>query len=110
MLTIQCTILLLAGLLAFRECDPLLKLLNRAPIRPQVLFVDGFGELHPQGCGLASHLGVVADIPTIGIGKSLLHIDGLSTDMVRSKAAKHTELNEVPLVGDSGKLYGKVIG
>jgi len=39
--------------------------------------VDGNGILHQNGCGLASHLGVLIDIPTIGCGKTTFSVDGL---------------------------------
>ncbi|RHZ61727.1 hypothetical protein Glove_346g34 [Diversispora epigaea] len=61
----------IAGYLAFREVDPLLELLdllkqNNPFIYPQIIFVDGNGTLHPRRFGLACHLGVLANIPTIG--------------------------------------------
>lgn len=40
--------------------------------RPDILFVNGHGLLHPQGIGLASHLGLVLDIPTLGVAHKLL--------------------------------------
>ena len=40
--------------------------------------MDGFGLLHPRRCGSASQLGVLSGFPTVGVGKALLHIDGLS--------------------------------
>lgn len=49
----------------------------------QVVLVDGNGILHPRGCGLASHLGVCAGVPTIGCTKTFLHVDGLETREVR---------------------------
>jgi Endonuclease V len=71
------------GFLAFREVPPFQALLARAPApRPQVLLVDGFGVLHPRRCGAASHLGVETGIPTIGVGKSLLAVDGLQEWLV----------------------------
>ncbi|XP_030945337.1 endonuclease V-like isoform X3 [Quercus lobata] len=65
------------GFLAFREAPVLLELLERMkknaiPFYPQVLMVDGNGILHPRGFGLACHLGVLADLPTIGIGKNAM--------------------------------------
>eukprot|EP00267_Zea_mays_P042896 XP_020394931.1 endonuclease V isoform X3 [Zea mays] len=64
------------GFLAFREAPVLLGLLEKLKINaphfcPQLLMVDGNGLLHPRaGFGLACHLGVLADIPTIGVGKN----------------------------------------
>ncbi len=56
--------------LAYREMPVILELLKKR--RPGVLMVDGNGILHPRGFGLASHVGVVANIPTIGVAKTLL--------------------------------------
>jgi len=52
----------------------------------QVLLVDGFGVLHPRRCGSASHLGVLTGVPCVGVGKSLLHVDGLDERTVRAHA------------------------
>ncbi|XP_066167466.1 uncharacterized protein [Oryza sativa Japonica Group] len=65
------------GFLAFREAPILLGLLekmktNNQHFYPQVLMVDGNGLLHPRGFGLACHLGVLADLPTIGVGKNAM--------------------------------------
>ena len=62
--------------LAFRELPVLLPLLSKVKdsgLLPDVLMVDGTGLLHPRHAGIASHLGVLLDLPTIGITKSLLH-------------------------------------
>jgi deoxyribonuclease V len=66
--------------LTFRELPLLLAVLSLARAADRladVLLVDGSGQLHPQQIGLASHLGVTVDRPTIGITKSLLcgHVD-----------------------------------
>jgi deoxyinosine 3'endonuclease (endonuclease V) len=40
--------------------------------------VDGNGILHTRGFGCASHIGVLMDIPSIGVGKTVFAVDGLS--------------------------------
>jgi deoxyribonuclease V len=63
------------GYLAFRELPVLLDLWEQARAVARgvvVCFVDGNGRLHPRRAGVASCFGLLADVPTIGIGKSLL--------------------------------------
>lgn len=52
-------------------------------LEPDIIFVDGNGRLHPRGAGLACHLGVVTGLRTIGVGKTFLHVDGLTKTIVR---------------------------
>ncbi|XP_016136712.1 endonuclease V isoform X2 [Sinocyclocheilus grahami] len=71
-----------AGFLGFREAPPLLqaleKLKNVQPnLMPQVLFVDGNGLFHYREFGLACHLGVLSDLPCVGVAKNLLHVEGV---------------------------------
>jgi len=66
----------LPTLLTFRELPamlPALEAARQAGKLPDVLLVDGAGRLHPRAAGIAAHLGVVADLPTIGVTKRLLH-------------------------------------
>jgi endonuclease V len=78
----------ISGYLGFREIElylPLLKRLKGTEFYPQLLMVDGFGILHHRGFGSASHIGVALNIPTIGIGKTLLCMDGLDEQMVKEQ-------------------------
>ena len=60
------------GLLSFREIPPILAALTDLSVEPDLLLLDGQGVAHPRRCGLASHLGVILDKPTIGCAKSRL--------------------------------------
>jgi deoxyribonuclease V len=60
------------GYLSFREAPPVLKLFEKIKCIPDVLLCDGQGVAHPRGLGLASHLGLFLDIPSIGCAKSVL--------------------------------------
>ena len=60
------------GLFAFRELPALLAALDRLTVLPDLLVCDGHGLAHPRRFGLACHLGVVTDLPSIGVGKTPL--------------------------------------
>jgi len=60
------------GLFAFREGPFLLKVLAMLSQLPDVIFFDGHGIAHPRKMGLASHLGILLDRPTIGVAKTRL--------------------------------------
>lgn len=88
------------GLLSFREIPAILDALASIRIRPDLLLVDGQGIAHPRRIGIASHLGLVADFPSIGVGKSRL-------------TGKHGPVPEgrgewTPLV-DKGETIGAVL-
>jgi len=104
------------GFLAFREVPVLLFLFDRLhktrpELWPQLLLVDGNGILHQNQCGLACHIGVLLNIPTVGVGKTLFYVDGLSKDKVKIQCEK--DINKAGdysmLVGDSGRVWGAAV-
>jgi len=60
------------GYLSFREGPLLLRAFGRLRRRPDLVLFDGQGIAHPRGLGLASHLGVLLDLPSVGCAKSRL--------------------------------------
>lgn len=78
------------GFLAFREAPHLLKLVEKLKKEkpqyiPQVILFDGNGVLHNNGCGLASHMGVLLDIPSIGASKTIFFVDGITKAALKDK-------------------------
>lgn len=87
------------GLFAFRELPTLLTALEKLDTRPDLLVADGHGLTHPRRFGLACHLGVETDLPTIGVAKTPL---GQYTPPDQARGAR------TPLV-DAGEEVGAAL-
>jgi deoxyribonuclease V len=85
------------GLLSFREAPILLQAFEKLQRLPDVVLIDGQGIAHPRGFGLASHVGLFLDVPTIGCAKTRL-------------VGTHEEVG--PEAGDYSELLleGQVVG
>ncbi|KAM6245614.1 endonuclease V isoform 2-T2 [Porphyrio hochstetteri] len=104
------------GFLAFREVPFLVEAVQRLEqekpeLKPQVLLVDGNGLLHPRGFGVACHLGVLTDLPCIGVAKNLLQVDGLVRDELHREQVHSLQRggDTFPLTGASGTVLGMVL-
>ena len=105
-----------SGYLAFREVpflvDAVQRLQEKDPqLMPQVLFVDGNGVLHHRGFGVACHLGVLTDVPCIGVAKKLLQVDGLENDAAHREKIRLLKAggDSFPLMGGSGAVLGMAL-
>lgn len=85
------------GLLSFRESPVLIKAFKKLKHIPDVVIFDGQGIAHPRGLGIASHMGLILETPSIGCAKNLL-------------VGKYTNLGEE--VGDFSYLMfgGRAVG
>jgi len=85
------------GLLAFREGPAISAAVGHLEIEPDLFIFDGQGLAHPRRMGIASHMGVILDKPSIGCAKSLL-------------CGEHGQVG--PSLGDYSELYdhGDLIG
>ena len=88
------------GLLTFREAPLVLDAFDRIGTTPDLILVDGQGIAHPRRFGIASHLGLLFDVPAIGCAKSRLCGQHEEPPL---QAPAHTPLN------DDGELIGAVL-
>jgi len=88
------------GLFSFRELPSLIKAFAKLQRTPDLIVCDGQGYAHPRRFGLACHLGVIFDVPTIGCGKTRLLGEYDKPDTERGTMA--------PLI-DNGEVIGNVL-
>jgi len=88
------------GLLSFREAPAVIAAVRRLPSRPDLLMCDGQGVAHPRRFGLACHVGLWLDLPTIGVAKSRLCGEHREVGLRRGC---HTQLRH------EGALVGAVV-
>lgn len=88
------------GLLSFREAPIVLGAFAKLTTTPDIVFVDGQGIAHPRRIGIASHIGLFLDLPTIGCAKSILI--GHHADLPLEAGSS------VPLI-DRGEVIGAAV-
>lgn len=88
------------GFLSFREIPAYLDVLAKLSLTPDLILCDGQGLAHPKRLGCASHLGVMLDLPTIGVAKTLLI--GKHEVLADSKGSTQ-------LLRDKGEVIGAVV-
>jgi len=88
------------GLLTFREAPILLKAFSKLKTRPDLILIDGQGIAPPTSMGIAAHIGMILNLPSIGCAKSRLIGAHEEPGLERGKA--------VPLIG-GGRTIGLVL-
>ena len=82
------------GLLSFREAPALLAALRKLECRPDAFLFDGQGIAHPRRVGLASHVGLILDRPSVGCAKSRLIGDYVEPGSTRGSTSPLTHQGE----------------
>lgn len=91
------------GCLAYRELPVFLEAYKKLSCRPDVIFFDGNGYLHPRHMGLASHAGVILDAPTAGVAKTYYKINNTDFVMPGNTAGAYTDI----II--NGEIYGRAL-
>lgn len=88
------------SLLAFREAPILIKAFSKLKTKPDLILVDGQGIAHPRSMGIAAHLGLLLDLPSIGCAKSRLYGAEAEPPLDKGSAA--------PLI-EEGRTLGMIV-
>ncbi|NYT18397.1 MAG: endonuclease V [Methanobacteriales archaeon] len=89
------------GFLGFREVNATISVLEKIGSDFDVLMVNGHGILHPRGFGLASHVGVLLDVPTLGVAKRLI-----KGRYIHQASQPYPEKETAQLILDSNQVLG----
>lgn len=94
------------GLLSFREAPAILEALSGLNSTPDLLVCDGHGIAHPRRLGIASHLGLLTGLPSIGVAKSILigHHDPLD----EQRGARQPMIDQDEIVGAALRTRSRV--
>jgi deoxyribonuclease V len=87
------------GLLSFREIPMLLAAWEPLSPKPDLILVDGVGIAHPRRIGIASHLGLVLGVPTIGVSKTVLTGTYLPPDNTAGATSPLTDIKSGEVIG-----------
>lgn len=101
-----------ATFLGFRESPVVSHMLSELPpnVKGKIdcLLTDGNGVLHPRKAGLACQVGVEEGLPTVGVSKNMLFVDGI-TEKAAKTLASTADNGAIELVGDSGFVWGTAV-
>lgn len=100
MATKKSTFPYIPGLLSFREGPVLIKAFEKLKARPDVLILEGQGLAHPRRFGLASHLGVWLNLPTVGCTK---------TPLLKYSTSVGTSKGDVQYLSRDGEKVGAIL-
>lgn len=106
----------MSGYVGFRESvvyEEMYKnlMINKPQYSPDVIMLNTYGRLHPRKAGCACHVGVDLGVPVIGIGQTILNVDGLVEHEIKKKFKEEcTEEGDFSLLkGKSGYIYGAAL-
>ena len=88
------------GFFAFREGQAIISAVGALAKKPDLLLVDGHGRAHPRRAGIASHVGLLLEIPTVGVAKQILLGDAMEFGPARGSASP---------IWDRGEIVGMAV-
>lgn len=97
------TVPYIAGCLAFREIPLCLAANGKLESKPDIYMFDGNGYLHPRHMGLATHAGILLNVPTIGVAKHFYKFEDTDFSMPEISPGSYTDIKI------KGEVYGRVL-